>query len=103
MKIKSIEELKTILSHSDNVADELKNAPLEFINKIELKPSHTDNKKIYLTVIYLVGAALLLSILAVAILLITGEDEVNDFFVMIVSASIGALTGLLVPNPPDPA
>lgn len=75
------------------------------------------DKKIFMGVVYIVGGALLLSIIFAALSVFpyeynelvdskTGaitkeliEKDVNNFFVMIASASIGALAGLLVPKP----
>ncbi|UOB19360.1 hypothetical protein [Abyssalbus ytuae] len=77
------------------------------------------DKKIFMGVVYIVGGALLLSIIFAAFSVFpyeyneivdstTGsktkelvEKDVNNFFVMIASASIGALAGLLVPKPSD--
>jgi len=74
------------------------------------------NEKIFMTVVYIVGGALLLSIIAAVIMAFPTysevidpitelaareliEKEVPEIFVVIASASIGALAGLLVPSP----
>lgn len=77
------------------------------------------DKKIFMGVVYIVGGALLLSIIFAAFSVFPTEynelidpttkattkelieKDVNNFFVMIASASIGALAGLLVPKPSD--
>jgi len=74
------------------------------------------DKKIFMTVLYIVGGALLISIIFGAYTILPEyneiidpttkaikkeliEKKVDNFFVMIASASIGALAGLLVPTP----
>lgn len=77
------------------------------------------DKKIFMGVVYIVGGALLLSIIFAAFSVFPYEyneiidpttksttkelieKDVNNFFVMIASASIGALAGLLVPKPSE--
>ena len=78
------------------------------------------DKKIFMSVIYIVGGALLLSIIIAAFSIFPQEyietmdpiskelktkklieKDVNIFFVMIASASIGALAGLLTPTPSE--
>ncbi|MEM7484932.1 MAG: hypothetical protein AAF348_06955 [Bacteroidota bacterium] len=77
------------------------------------------DKKIFMGVVYIVGGALLLSIIFAAFSVFPVEynevidpttkiktkelieKDVNNFFVMIASASIGALAGLLVPKPSE--
>ena len=76
------------------------------------------DRRIFTGVVYIVGGALLLSILFAAFSIFPNEynetidpttksitkelieKDVNNFFVMTASASIGALAGLLTPRPP---
>ena len=77
------------------------------------------DKQIFIKVVYIVGAALLLSIIFAALSIfpheysetthptsgavskVLIEKEINSFFVMIASASIGALAALLAPKPTE--
>lgn len=99
MKVKDIKELQSSLINSDALRADFEKDPMTFLNQIE-QIAPIKIKGVFLTVIYIVGAALLISVILAAIMVFQGK-EVDEFFVMIASASIGALAGLLVPNPPN--
>lgn len=101
MEVKNFTELKNNLMASEELRQKLESNPMLFLSNIKEK-SPMQNKRVFLTVVYMVGAALLISIvLAACMVFTTKEGEVDDFFVMIASAAIGALAGLLVPNPSE--
>ena len=112
MNFKNLTELQNSLENSESLKSEFLNDPLNFILKAkELHPIW--NKKVFLTVVYFVGGALAISLIIAGIIVlgpakvvdgpngnpILLQKEVDNFFVMMGSAAIGALAGLLVPNP----
>ena len=98
MKIKNITALKDSIRNSPELKEQLLKDPEGFIDKLE---SPILDKGVFLTVVYIVGAALLTCIIVASIIALTGQEEIHDFFVMIGSASIGALAGLLAPSPSE--
>ena len=112
MEVKNLADLKATIKSSDAAKQKLLSDPEKFIDEIEVRPPMW-NRKIFLTVVLIVGAALLISmVIAAFIVLSPGEvvkdasgkpillqKEVDNFFVMIASAAIGALAGLLAPSP----
>jgi hypothetical protein len=110
MKVKSITELKETIHNSLEMQNSLTDNPIEFISKLQDSPPMLD-KKVFMIVVYIVGGILLATIVLAAMSIlpveyneINGKKEVvakdvNDFFIMIGSACIGALAGLLTPTP----
>lgn len=84
---------------------------IEFLKEKARENPPIWDKKVFMAVVYIVGGALFLSIILGAFSVfpieyntVNGQKEIidkeiNNFFVMIASASIGALAGLLVPKP----
>jgi len=94
-----IKNLVVELKADENRLTEFIKDPIKYL-EIEEKKSHPIlNNKIFMTVVWMVGTALLLSIIFGALSIFIIKEDVNDFFIMIASASIGALAGLLVPSP----
>ncbi|PIA79192.1 hypothetical protein BFR04_06640 [Gaetbulibacter sp. 4G1] len=96
-------DLKRLIKNLDdntNFKTRFEQEPVNVL-KEELQKSHPIlNERIFLIVVRLVGGALLLSIVLGAYMLFGKEaEEVDSFFVMIASACIGALAGLLAPSP----
>ena len=113
MKVRSFADFKTQVETSDNIKKQFTDDPLKFLNDVEDK-SPMQDKSVFLKIVYIVGITLLLCIIVSAIISLyapvieyTAPDgktviekrEIDSFFVMIASASIGALAGLLVPTP----
>ena len=110
MKVKNITALKDTIRNSPELKEQLLKDPEGFIDKLE---SPILDKGVFLTVVYIVGAALFICIVVAAIISLSPgqvvndpdgnpvllQKEINNFFVMIGSASIGALAGLLAPSP----
>ena len=112
MIFRNLTELQNSIRNSKKLKTEFLQDPESFI--LSAKERHPIwNKKVFLLVVGIVGAALILSMVVAAITVLgdpaigKGKDgneillqpKVDDFFVMIGSAAIGALAGLLVPNP----
>ncbi|MEL6699633.1 MAG: hypothetical protein AAFP89_25570 [Bacteroidota bacterium] len=113
MKTKGIQDLKRKVLNSPTLKEEMSKDPIGFINRLEPPTSWT--KGIFVIVIVIVGLALLGSIVISAWIaapiesVVEGPNgdkilltrEIDDFFVMIGSTALGALAGMLVPNPKD--
>ena len=94
-----IKELVSEIKTNEVLRKEFIKSPLEFL-EIEAKKNHPIfNNRIFMNVVLIVGSALLLSIILASLMIFLKDDPVDDFFIMIASASIGALAGLLVPTP----
>ena len=90
--------------------ERMKEDPVKTVNE-EFDPA--SDPKIFKIVLYFVGSALIFSLVIASIVALsspielisadgkpyTEAREVDQFFVMIGSAAIGALAGLLVPRP----
>ncbi|MEO1257171.1 MAG: hypothetical protein AAFZ15_00180 [Bacteroidota bacterium] len=101
--IKIIKELKSDVNTSTSLTDQAKKEVLNVIEQVEAKIP-TDNPKIFMTVIILVGVAMVASIVIGGILALkepteAGTVEIPDFIIMLGSTSLGALAGLLAPTP----
>lgn len=112
MIFKNLTELQNSLRNSDSLKSEFLQDPEKFIlNARERHPIW--NKKVFLTIVGFLGLALILSMVIAAVIVLqepvkglnqSGEEillrqEVDDYFIMIGSTSMGALAGLLIPNP----
>lgn len=100
--MKEIKKFVKELESNQDLKMRFENDPLSVLRE-EADRSHPIlNERVFLIVVYMVGTALLLSIvLGSYILFIEGtkDNEVKNFFVMIASACIGGLAGLLAPSP----
>ena len=112
MIFKNLTELQNSLRNSESLKNEFLRDPEKFIlNARERHPIW--NKKVFLAIVGFLGLALILSMVIAAVIVLqepvkglnqSGEEillrqEVDDYFIMIGSTSIGALAGLLIPNP----
>lgn len=114
MEVRNLEDFRKKVLESPNKRQEFINNPVQFMEGLEEKRSIWSNK-VFLAVVIFVGTALLASIIISGIIVLrpgtvvegpTGsptilKPEIDNFFVMIASSSIGALTGMLIPNPKD--
>lgn len=110
MSINNLTELRKRMVTDPEFINKLKANPIETL-KNELNPR--EDPKIFKLVLYFVGFALIFSLIIAAVITLSGPIEltntqgetyqearsVDQFFVMIGSAAIGALAGLLVPRP----
>lgn len=99
MKVKTISELKEKIQNSDELAQQLKNNPQAFIDSLE---DPIKDKNIFRTVLFIVGAVLLLTIILSAWITLSsdppGTVKVPEYLISIMSTALGAIVGLLVPN-----
>ena len=109
-KIKSLRQLKYKIDNDPEFLQHFTNDPIRTINE-QTDPSR--NPKVFRTVLYIVGAALIFSIIIASVISLsppvelidssgnkyTVQRSIDQFFIMIGSAAIGALAGLLVPRP----
>ena len=113
IEVKSFADFKNQIKSSETIKKEFVNDPIKFVDEVSDKPPIQD-KGVFLKIVYIVGAALMLCIVASTIIsiwsptieytnlegrLISEKRDIDSFYVMIASASIGALAGLLVPTP----
>ncbi len=98
--MKDIKRLVQNLESSPELKSRFQNDPIGVLREESNKNHPILNERVFLIVVRLVGGALLLSIVLGSYMLF-GEkaEEVDSFFVMIASACIGALAGLLAPSP----
>ncbi len=76
---------------------EFEENPQQFITKYaQVDP--TKNKTIFITVVIILGAALLMSISGVIWGIKSADETVDNFFIMIASGATGALAGLIGHN-----
>ncbi len=108
--IKSIQDLKQKIKSDSDFVERLVKDP---ISTLEKETNPISNPKVFKIVLYFVGIALIFCLVIAAIIalsdpvefqnadgkIFTEKKEVDQFFVMIGSAAIGALAGLLVPRP----
>jgi len=98
----SISDLKSALISDTGLQTAFKNDPVEAINKIQDTPLYTD-KWIYRIVVIALGISIVFIIIGVLILI--GFDRLKDdktvptILTAIGSGAIGALAGLLAPQP----
>ena len=111
-KFKDINEFKEAVLTSPEIQESLKNDPLLFVKNIETKTPITI-PGVFITVVVIVGLALFATLTFGGIIAldpptkVTNEDgsislltrEIPEFIIMIGSAALGALSGLLVPTP----
>ena len=102
MKTNKITDLKKELGNSEVLKTEFLNNPIEFIQNIEVEEP-IKNKTVFLTIIGIVGAVLLASIILGGIIIFKSNDlnsaKVPEFLVSIGSTALGGLVGLLAPSP----
>ena len=111
--VKSFSDFRAQINDSESIKAQFLNDPISFLEDTEEK-SPIQDKGVFLKIVYTVGIALLLCIIISAIISIwypvieytnlegkkiIEKREIDSFYVMIASASIGALAGLLVPTP----
>nr|WP_321237068.1 hypothetical protein [uncultured Psychroserpens sp.] len=112
-KVKNFIDFRELINSSETIKSEFLNDPITFLEQTIEQPPMQD-KSVFLKIVYIVGISLLLCIIVSAVIslwfpiieytnikneLIQEKREIDSFFVMIASASIGALAGLLVPTP----
>ena len=110
MKVKNISDLKSKLESDESFLERVKSDPIEALNS-EINPRN--DPKVFKIVLCFVGFALIFSLVIAGFITLSDPVELinaegkkytqlrplNQYFVMIGSASIGALAGLLVPRP----
>ncbi|WP_020533731.1 hypothetical protein [Flexithrix dorotheae] len=72
---------------------------MEYLEKIADESHPILDKKVFMSVVMIVGTVLLLSIILASLIIFIKDQPVDEFFIMIASTCIGALAGLLVPTP----
>ncbi|AUP81014.1 hypothetical protein [Flavivirga eckloniae] len=113
IEVKSFADFRKKVASSETIKREFTKDPIKFMNEVSDK-SPMEDKFVFLKIVYIVGAALLLCIIVSTVIsiwspiieytnlegkIIREKREIDSFFIMIASASIGALAGLLVPTP----
>lgn len=113
IEVKNFVDFRNKISESEDLKQELISDPDIFLKTISERPPIED-KSVFLKIVYIVGASLLLCIIVSTVIslwapiieytnlegkIIKEKREIDSFYVMIASASIGALAGLLVPTP----
>ena len=107
-KVRNLKHLKVKLENDKVFAKEFYENPQAMLESLD-PGSHP---KLFRIVLYFVGFALIFSLIIAAVIILSGPVElittdgkaytqlrsVDQFFVMIGSAAIGALAGLLVPS-----
>jgi len=107
MKIKNIRQLKKLIK-DPNVEEDLKRNPVDFINSIKTPPL---TSAILTTVVWMLGIVLIVVVVQVFVvswlpsytISVNNNDvqidrEVSEFFIMVGSAAVGALAGIVVPK-----
>ena len=100
--IKSITELSKELEKNPQSVQEIKADPQKVIDTIK-KNQEIPNTLVYHIVVSALGLSIILVIIAVAILASGSESpdvRVPTIYTAIASGAIGALAGLLAPQPP---
>lgn len=99
--IKSLKDLSEELSKNPQLVDEIKADPQKAIESIE-KKREIPNTLVYQIIVSALGTAIILVIIAVCIVTFncnTGDACVPTIYTAIASGAIGALAGLLAPQP----
>lgn len=110
MAIRNLKELQNRIESDSSFVEKLRVNPEQTLRNA-IDPS--DDPKIFKIVLYFVGFALIFCLVVAAVISLSSPIELinadgktyqevrtlNQFFVMIGSAAIGALAGLLVPRP----
>lgn len=109
-KANNFQQLRSMIASDSTVLQKMKNDPLQTLDEIT---NPIQNPKIFKLVLFFVGGALIICLIVAAIISFaqpielidesgnkyTQVREIDQFFVMIGSAAVGALAGLLVPTP----
>ena len=102
MKTNRISELKTALDTSSELKETFIKDPIQFINAINTNEPLKD-KGVFLFIVGIVGAVLIISIILGATIIFKSADvaeaKVPEFIVSLGSTALGAIVGLLAPNP----
>lgn len=113
MKISSIKSLKTRVLNTPALREDLIKDPVGFVKRLE--PLPVWSKGVFMAIVIIVGLSLIVSMVVSATIVLnppvvgsnlSGEPillqpEIDSFFVMIGSGSLGALAGALVPKPQE--
>ena len=104
---RTLSEFKEEVMRSDELRTQLQTDPKALMQSLEIsKP--LNNPKVFRSIIYIIGFALILSIIAIAVIVLVGPikvgsveqvREIPEIFGVIASACIAAIAGLLAPSP----
>ena len=102
-KFKSYSELKEAARDDKDIQNEIRNNP-EAIGGLEVEPPvYVKDLFIYRTVVIVMGAVIVFSVIAIIIIMIMGGADIDKRIPAVLtamsSAALGALAGLLVPAP----
>lgn len=102
-QIKSFKEFQEELSNNTDLQNEFKNDPVSAANKITAKNPLSTDVWIYRIIVLALGIVIVSIVIGVIILIssgkITDDTKVPTILTAIGSAAIGALAGLLAPQP----
>ncbi|MCG8575926.1 MAG: hypothetical protein MI810_13645 [Flavobacteriales bacterium] len=96
-KINSLQSLKKALKTNEELKQKFKNDPLDALEQIEEHPLSSD-KMVYRIVVGGLCAIILFVMISVLVLVLE-EQDIPDVFKTSVSIALGALVGLLAPQP----
>ena len=102
--MKTIQELSEQIESNDSLRNEFQQNPIDTIKKMSIAPSYTQDIWIYRTIVIVLGLAVIAIIVGVIILMINNGKGLKDLEIPTIltalgSAAIGAIAGLLAPNP----
>ena len=102
MEAKNVKSLLSQIKNDKSLEDSLKNDPITFLENVK-EPSPMSRTPVFLTIVAIVGAVLIASIVMGSIIIFNAENkesaQVPQFLVAIGSTAMGALVGLLAPTP----
>jgi hypothetical protein len=98
-RIESLADLATSVAQNSELADAIKDDPAGAISGIAAASALTRDKWIYRIVVLSLGSAVLTGMVGLIILSLKNVPTIPDGLVAIGSAAVGALAGLLAPQP----
>ena len=94
--IRSMSDLKRAVARDPDLQERLRSDPVGTLERVVQVP----DTPVYRMVIWFLGASIVISLLgALALLLRDGSAQVPDILIMVSSGALGALAGLLAPQP----
>ncbi len=96
--IRTMNQLAASVRNNPEVEKQFKENPSKVLDEIASRG--IPNTRVYQIVVVSLGAAILVALVGAIAIALTGQtDQIPDILVAIASASVGALAGLLAPQP----
>ncbi len=96
MQIKTVNDLAIEVANNPQLAEEIKENPAAAIAKVAAPIPDT---RVYRMVVGALGLTVLLVVIGAIVLVVTGKGEIPASIIALGSMALGALAGLLAPQP----